>query len=328
MDKPRVLVAGGAGYIGSHANKALHRRGYETVVYDNLSTGRREFAKWGEFVFADLADQEQLRAAMQRYRPAAVMHFAAFASVGESVLKPERYYFNNVVNTLNLLKVMREQEVNCLIFSSTCATYGLPLQTPITEEHPQNPINPYGRTKLMVENIMADFCAAYGLRYISLRYFNAAGADPDGEVGEDHDPETHLIPLACQAALGLTPPLRIFGDDYDTPDGTCIRDYIHVSDLADAHILALEHLLEGGKSEVFNLGNGKGYSVREVIAAAEAASGLPVPFSMAERRPGDSPILVSGGDKAAQILKWKPNYPDLESIFRTAWSWHSKRVRS
>jgi len=325
MDKPRVLVAGGAGYIGSHANKALHDRGYDTVVYDNLSTGHREFARWGEFVFADLADLEQLRLVMQRYRPEAVMHFAAFACVGESMLRPERYYYNNVVNTLNLLKVMREYEVKYLIFSSTCATYGLPLQTPITEEHPQQPINPYGRTKLMVENIMADYAAAYGLQYVSLRYFNAAGADPEGDIGEDHDPETHLIPLACHAALGLAPALKIFGVDYDTPDGTCIRDYIHVTDLADAHIRGLEYLMGGGQSDAFNLGNGKGYSVREVIAAAEAASGLPVPVVESERRQGDSPILVSGGQKAEQALQWRPEFPDLESIFRTAWAWHKHR---
>ena len=325
MAKSRVLVAGGAGYIGSHANKELHRRGYDTVVYDNLSTGRREFARWGEFVFSDLADLEQLRLVFQRYKIDAVMHFAAFASVGESMLSPERYYFNNVVNTLNLLKVMRECDVNDLIFSSTCATYGIPLQTPITEEHPQNPINPYGRTKLMVENIMADYCAAYGLRYVSLRYFNAAGADPEGEVGEDHDPETHLIPLVCHAALGLGPSLKIFGTDYDTPDGTCIRDYIHVTDLADAHIRALEYLQSGGQSDVFNLGSGKGYSVCEVVAAAAAISGVDIPTTKDVRWLGDSPVLISGGQKAESRLGWKPAYPDLESIFQTAWAWHKQR---
>jgi len=268
MDKS-ILITGGAGYVGSHTNKALNKKGHGTVVVDNLSRGHRDFVKWGELHTCGLADAEALRDIFRAFPIKAVMHFAAFAYVGESFDDPQKYYVNNVLNTISLLSVMREFDVRHLIFSSSCATYGNPVALPIAETHPQNPISPYGRSKYMVENILADYAHAYGLRYVSLRYFNAAGADPDGEIGERHVPETHLVPLALDVAAGKRDCVEIFGSDYETPDGTCIRDYVHVTDLAEAHTLALEHLLSGGGSEVFNLGSGSGYSVREVIRAAE-----------------------------------------------------------
>ena len=251
-----VLITGGAGYIGSHANKELNLRNYKTVVLDNLIYGHKSSAKWGDFVLADLSDIEQIRLVFSKFKITAVMHFAAYAYVGESVNHPDKYYFNNVANTLNLLKVMVEFSVNKIIFSSTCATYGNPIDIPIFENHAQNPINPYGKSKLMVENIMSDYSKAYGLKYVSLRYFNAAGADIEGDIGEDHNPETHLIPLILDVAIGKSKYIKIFGTDYDTIDGTAVRDYIHVTDLAEAHILALNYLERGGESDVFNLGNG------------------------------------------------------------------------
>lgn len=323
--KPSVLVVGGAGYIGSHAAKELGRRGYGVVVLDNLAYGHREFAKWGEFVLGDIADPHQLRLAFQKYSISAVMHFAAFAYVGESVTDPHKYYQNNVAYTLNLLQAMREAGVDKLIFSSTCATYGNPRAIPMTEDHPQAPINPYGRSKLMVENIMADYAQAYGLKYVSLRYFNAAGADPETEIGEWHAPETHLIPLVLDAALDERKPIRVFGRDYDTPDGTCIRDYIHVTDLADAHILALEHLLAGGRSRVFNLGNGQGFSVREILETARRVTGRPIPALEAARRPGDPARLIGSSERIRAELGWKPRFADIERIIATAWAWHSKK---
>ncbi len=320
-----VLVVGGAGYIGSHVNKELHRQGYDSVVYDNLVYGHRDLVRWGEFVLGDLADSEQLRLVFSRYRISAVMHFAAFASVPESVADPEKYYLNNVAGTLNLLRVMREFDVRRLIFSSTCATYGLPLEIPISEEHPQQPISPYGWSKLMVERIMRDYSEAYGLGYVALRYFNAAGADPEAETGEDHDPESHLIPLVLYVALGRRPELSIFGDDYDTPDGTCVRDYIHVTDLARAHILAMEYLADGGPSDNFNLGNGQGHSVREVHAMAEQVCGRRIPARISPRRAGDPPRLVGSSDKAVRVLGWRPEFHALETIVATAWRWHQLR---
>ncbi len=323
--KPSVLVVGGAGYIGSHAAKELGRRGYGVVVLDNLAYGHREFAKWGEFVLGDIADPRQLRLVFQKYSISAVMHFAAFAYVGESVTDPHKYYQNNVAYTLNLLQAMREAGVDKLIFSSTCATYGNPQAIPMAEDHPQAPINPYGRSKLMVENIMADYAQAYGLKYASLRYFNAAGADPEAEIGEWHAPETHLIPLVLDAALDERKPIRIFGLDYDTPDGTCIRDYIHVTDLADAHILALEHLLAGGRSRVFNLGNGQGFSVREILDTARRVTGRLIPALEAARRPGDPARLIGSSERIRAELGWKPRFADIERIIATAWAWHSKK---
>lgn len=320
----RIMIVGGAGYIGAHINKVLHGKGYSTLVVDNLSRGHIEHVKWGEFLHGDIGDADFLGRVFDEYHIDAVMHFAAFAYVGESVADPGKYYRNNVSNTLNLLNVMNEKGVGRFIFSSTCSTYGIPLQTPITEEHRQSPINPYGETKLMVERILRDFGNAYGLKYISLRYFNAAGADIDAEIGEWHEPETHLIPLVLDAALGRKEDISIFGTDYKTPDGTCIRDYIHVTDIAEAHILALEYLLSGGDSDVFNLGNGNGFSVREVIEVARKVSGRNIKAVECPRRAGDPPVLVGSSEKAQKCLKWTPRYRGLDSIIETAWAWHKK----
>ncbi|GAB4270747.1 MAG: UDP-glucose 4-epimerase GalE [Deferrisomatales bacterium] len=320
-----ILVAGGAGYIGSHVAKLLHRRGYHPVVLDNLVHGHRWAARWGTFVEADLADKDTVRAVLLRHRIRAVMHFAAYAYVAESVRVPAKYYRNNVANTLSLLEVMAEVESEHFIFSSTCATYGEPRQIPIPEEHPQEPINPYGRTKLAVEGMLEDFEPAYGIRHVNLRYFNAAGADPDGELGEDHDPETHLIPLVLEVALGKRPHIAVFGTDYPTADGTCVRDYIHVCDLAEAHVLALEHLLEGGESRSYNLGNGTGYSVKEVVEEARRITGHPIPALEARRRWGDPAVLVGSSEKIRAELGWAPRYPELSEILETAWRWHRSR---
>jgi UDP-glucose 4-epimerase len=319
-----ILIVGGAGYIGSHANKMMNQNGYSTVVFDSLVYGHREFVKWGKFVLGDLSNKEQIRSCFGDNQIDAVMHFSAFAYVGESVIKPALYYQNNVVNTLNLLDVMREYDVRYFIFSSSCATYGMPLQVPITEEHPQKPINPYGKTKLMVEQILEDYDHAYGIKHVNLRYFNAAGADPDGEIGERHDPETHLIPLAIHAAQGKRENISIFGTDYATIDGTCIRDYIHVNDLADAHIKALEYLMESNKSAAFNLGNDNGYSVREIIEQVKKVSNRCFDVREENRRPGDPPVLISSSTKAANILGWKPRFADIESVVQTAWDWHCR----
>jgi UDP-glucose 4-epimerase len=325
--KGRILITGGAGYIGSHANLQLVSRGYETIILDNLVYGHRELVKDGEFLLGDTGDRELLELLFRNYRIDAVMHFAAFAYVGESVTSPALYYHNNVVNTLTLLEAMRTANVDKIVFSSTCATYGNPLATPITEEHPQQPINPYGRSKLMIEQILEDYSRAYGLRYVSLRYFNAAGADPQTRVGELHEPETHLIPLALEAAIDPSRSLSIFGTNYDTPDGTCIRDYIHVSDLASAHDLALQYLMDGGASDVFNLGNGQGFSVKDVIDCAQKITGKGLQVIQADRRPGDPPKLVGSAEKARATLGWNPQYEDLDVMVETAWKWLSKRRR-
>lgn len=319
-----ILIAGGAGYIGSHANKILNRKGYKTVVFDNLSRGHREFAKWGHFVLGDLADKDQLRRCFKTFPIQAVMHYCALCYVGESVDHPAEYYRNNVVNTLNLLDIMVEFGVKFFIFSSTCATYGHPQQTPIIEDHPQQPINPYGKSKLMVEQILKDYDNVYGIHYVCLRYFNAAGADPECEIGEWHEPEPHLIPLVLQVAAGQRTHVQIYGTDYDTPDGTCIRDYIHINDLAAAHLSALEYLQQGAPSETFNLGNGCGFSVKEVIGTAEHVTGKTIQIVKTERRPGDPPILVGSSDKARKVLNWHPEYPSLDEIIKTAWLWQSK----
>ena len=319
-----ILVTGGAGYIGAHACKALARAGYTPVVYDNLVYGHPESVKWGPLEKGDIGDRDQLETVLQKYKPGAVMHFAAYAYVGESVENPAKYYRNNVAGTLTLLECMRNNGINKIIFSSTCATYGMPEQIPIGEDHPQCPINPYGRSKLMIERILQDFGAAYDLKFVSLRYFNAAGADSDTEIGEDHTPETHLIPLVLDAALGRRDHLEIFGTDYDTPDGTGIRDYIHVTDLADAHLLALEYLGDGGESNVFNLGNGNGFSVREVIAAAGELTGCDIPCIESGRRPGDPPVLIGSSEKIRKTLSWNPMFTELETIIETAWRWHNK----
>lgn len=319
-----ILITGGAGYIGAHANKELNLAGYDTLVLDNMSYGHEDFLKWGVYENVDLGDLDSLRKVFQKYKIEAVMHFAAFTYVGESVEDPQKYYLNNLKNTLNLLQVMNEFKIKKIIFSSTCATYGNPQEIPITETHPQDPISPYGKAKLMVEQVLSDYSIAYGLRYVSLRYFNAAGADPDGDVGERHNPETHLIPLILDAAAGKREDIKIFGTDYTTHDGTCIRDYIHVTDLADAHIKALKYLENGGKSEVFNLGNGNGFSVKQVIEEARKVTGKEIKSTETDRRPGDPPVLVGSSKKAREILKWQPKYDNLTEIISTAWEWHKK----
>jgi len=324
MKEGFILIVGGAGYIGSHVNKLLSTKGYKTVVFDNLSRGHAEFVKWGEFFRGDLSDKNRIRACFNKYPISAVMHFSAFAYVDESAAEPIKYYQNNVANTLNLLDVMLEAKAMHFIFSSSCATYGAPELIPITEYHSQNPINPYGRSKLMVELILKDFNAAYGMDYVSLRYFNAAGADPDLEIGEWHDPETHLIPLVLDVTSGRSASIKIFGLDYDTHDGTCIRDYIHVNDLAEAHILALKALVNGTGSGAYNLGIGRGYSVREVIDSVRRITGLDIAWQAAPRRNGDPAVLVADASEAASRLGWYPKYPELDAIVESAWRWHKK----
>ncbi len=319
-----VLVCGGAGYIGSHINKQLNKEGYETVVFDNLVYGHREAVKWGSFVQGDLQNTGEIEAVFQTYKIEAVFHFAAYAYVGESVENPEKYYYNNVANTLNLLHVMKKYGCTKMIFSSTCATYGEPEKVPITEDMPQRPVNPYGVSKLMVERILKDYSKAYGLKFVVLRYFNAAGADPEGELGEGHDPETHLIPLILDAASGRRKEIRVFGTDYDTPDGSCIRDYIHVYDLATAHLLALHYLEQGKESNFFNLGNALGTSVFEVIEAVKRVSGKKFTVSVSDRRSGDPARLIGSSEKAQSVLGWKPVYGDIDVIVGHAWNWHDK----
>lgn len=319
-----ILVVGGAGYIGSHTCKMLSQRGYNPIVFDNLIYGHREFIKWGDFILADLSNIEQIRLVFEKYKIDAVMHFAAFAYVGESVEHPQKYYTNNVVATLNLLNVMLEFNVKNFIFSSTCATYGNPQYLPIDEAHPQVPINPYGVSKLMMESILKDYTKAYDFKFISLRYFNASGCDPDCEVGENHSPETHLIPLILDAALGKRENIKVFGSDYETRDGTAIRDYIHVIDLAEAHILALESLLSGGDSDIFNLGNGQGFTVKEVIECVKSVTQQDFNVIYADRREGDPGCLIGSSEKITSRLKWKPKYDSLEAIIKTAWDWHLK----
>lgn len=319
-----ILVCGGAGYIGSHINKQLHKEGYETVVFDNLVYGHREAVKWGTFEQGDLKNMEDIERVFQKYQIDAVFHFAAYAYVGESVDEPEKYYYNNVANTLNLLHVMKKYECNKIIFSSTCATYGEPERVPITEDMPQNPINPYGATKLMMERIFKDYHRAYGLQFVVLRYFNAAGADPDGEIGESHNPETHIIPLVLDAASGKREDIKVFGTDYDTPDGSCVRDYVHVYDLATAHLLALHHLEGGKESDFFNLGNEKGSSVLEAIEAVKKVTGREFKVTLTDRRDGDPAKLVGSSVKAQRVLGWKPEYENIEKIVEHAWNWHEK----
>ena len=321
-----VLVTGGAGYIGSHACKALSRAGFTPVTIDNLVYGHDWAVKWGPFIKGDILDGRLLDQVFGTFSPVSVIHFAAFAYVGESVSDPGKYYQNNVAGTISLLEAMRRNDCRNIVFSSTCATYGTPDRVPISEDHPQRPINPYGRSKFMIEQILRDFHDAYGLRYASLRYFNAAGGDPDGEIGEDHEPETHLIPLVVHAALGMRPFVEVFGNDYPTPDGTAVRDYIHVTDLAEAHVLALQHILDGGESVCLNLGTGQGNSVREVIRAVEEETGTEVPVREAPRRPGDPPMLVAEAARAAEQLRWKPCFTDIRSIVRTALQWHRSRT--
>ncbi len=326
--KPTILVTGGAGYIGSHAVLSLQKAGYNVIVYDNLSYGHPEIIKdvlKVELIVGDTNDRSLLDQLFSSRNIAAVMHFAAFIAVGESVKDPAIYYQNNVVGTLTLLEAMIAANINKFVFSSTCAIYGTPQEIPMTENHPNNPLSPYASSKYMVERILKDFDRSYGLKSVVFRYFNASGADPSGNLGEDHSPETHLIPLALLTALKKRDNLFIFGTDYDTPDGTAIRDYIHVNDLASAHVLGLDYLLNGGESEMFNLGNGNGFSVREVIEMAKKVTGIDFLVKESDRRPGDVPMLVGSSEKAQSVLGWKPQYCDLETIVNHAWQWHKKR---
>lgn len=321
-----ILVTGGAGYIGSHACKALAAAGHQPITYDNLSTGHRWAVRWGPLVEGDIADRARLDTTLREHRPQAVMHFAASAYVGESMTDPGKYYRNNVAGSLSLLEAMRDHGVGAMVFSSTCATYGMPQHLPIREDHPQLPINPYGASKLMIERMLADFGVAHGLRAISLRYFNAAGADVDAEVGEAHQPETHLIPLVLEAAAGLRPSITIHGCDYDTPDGTCIRDYVHVADLAQAHVLALQALLAGASSGQYNLGNGQGFSVRQVVDAARRVTGREIAIANGPRRAGDPASLVGDATRIRSELGWSPRHADLPDILATAWQWQQRYV--
>lgn len=320
-----ILVAGGAGYIGSHTVKYLLKNDYNVVVVDNLVYGHKEAVLTKNFEQVDLCDKETLNQVFKKYKVDAVIHFAAYTYVGESVIYPQKYYWNNVVNTLNLLDTMIENNVKNIVFSSTCATYGNPQYTPLDEKHPQSPINPYGKTKLMMEQIMADYETAYGLKYVALRYFNAAGCDAQGELGESHDPETHLIPLVLKAIKGEIPQINVFGTDYDTPDGTCIRDYIHVEDLADAHMLAVEKLFSDNISYCINLGTGIGTSVKEIIKASEEVTGQKVPLIYGGRRAGDPAKLYASNQKAKEVLGWKPKYTDIHEIIKTAWLWEEHK---
>ena len=325
---PKILVTGGAGYIGSHGVLALQQAGYEVLVLDNLVYGHRELVEevlQAELIEGDTCDRALLDEIFAKHNIAAVMHFAAYAYVGESVTEPAKYYHNNVVGTLTLLEAMLAASVKQFVFSSTCATYGVPKTTPIPEDHPQSPINPYGTSKLMVEKMLADFSTAYDFHSVTFRYFNAAGADPQGRLGEDHNPETHLLPLVLLTALGKRESVSIFGTDYPTPDGTCIRDYIHVTDLADAHVLGLKYLLDGGSTAIFNLGNGNGFSVKQAIETARQVTGREIKAIECDRRPGDPPALVGSSEKATQILGWQPQYADLHAILTHAWQWHQTR---
>jgi UDP-arabinose 4-epimerase len=323
-----VLVTGGAGYVGSHTAKVLARAGYRVVVFDNLSRGHREAVRWGPLEEGDLHDAWRVQEVLERYHIGAVLHFAALAYVGESMQKPELYFRNNVAGTLSLLDAMRGAGVRKLVFSSTCAVYGTPQTVPIDESHPKAPESPYGESKLMVEQALRWETVCHGLQSVALRYFNAAGCDAEGEIGEDHSPETHLIPSLLEAALGRRPACPIFGDDYPTPDGTCVRDYVHVTDLGAAHALALQYLESGGASTHVNLGTGHGYSVKQILAAAEIAVGRPIPVVPQPRRAGDPPKLVAAAGRAQTLLGWEPANSSLENILSTAWRWASRPARS
>jgi len=326
MKEKKILVVGGAGYIGSHMVKELQRSGYRVVTLDNLSNGHRDLLPGGTFIQGNCGDSDLLDKLFSEHQIDAVMHFAAYALVGESMENPMAYYRNNLAETMELINAMVRHRIMRFIFSSTAAVYGEPSEVPITENHPCNPTNPYGATKIAAERMLQDCDAAYGLKYINLRYFNAAGADESGEIGERHDPETHLIPLTLKVAAGELGSIKIFGTDYPTEDGTCIRDYIHVIDLAQAHLLALKALLAGGESTVYNLGNSSGYSVREVIEVAREVTGRSIPAVETDMRPGDPAVLVASSDKIRKELGWKPVYEDLKTIIRTAWVWHQKEA--
>ncbi len=324
-EKGVVLVTGGAGYIGSHACKALALAGLMPIVYDNLVMGHKDFVRWGPFEYGDIRDGERLKEVFELYNPQAVFHFAAFGYVGESVINPAKYYENNVAGTISLLNVMKESGVKKIVFSSTCATYGISAASTISEDTIQQPINPYGMSKLMIEKILKDYDSAYGIKHVIFRYFNAAGCDLDCEIGEDHDPEYHLIPLVLDVALGKRSCMTIFGSDYDTSDGTCVRDYLHVSDIAQAHLCALHYLDEKYQSDYLNLGIGKGFSVKDVIAAVQSITGKNIATKTVARRPGDPPTLVADASKANRVLGWVPKYDKLDIMIKHAWAWHQKR---
>jgi UDP-arabinose 4-epimerase len=320
----RILVTGGAGYIGSHTAKLLAAAGHEPVIFDDLSQGHEWAVQWGPLERGSLSDPKRLAEVFAGQKIDAVVHFAANALVGESMANPAKYFQNNTVGSLNLLNAMREAGVGTIVFSSTCATYGNPVRVPIDETHPQSPVNPYGESKLMVEKILRWYGDSYGLRWMALRYFNAAGADPDGEIGEDHDPESHLIPLVIGAAQGTRPPVKIFGTDYPTADGTAVRDYVHVMDLADAHLRAIERLGAGTSSQAINLGTGRGHSVKEVVDTVSRVGGNRVPVIESPRRPGDPPELVAAPARARDVLGWACRYPGIDTIVEHAWAWHRK----
>ncbi len=323
----KILVAGGAGYIGSHVTLELSRRGHQPVVLDNLVKGHREAVLAGKFIQGDVSDKALVRKIIDEEQIEAAVHLCAYSLVGESVTEPAKYFHNNIGNGLLFLDALREGGVNKFVFSSTAAVFGEPEQTPIPEDHPKNPTNPYGFSKLTFEGILKAYDHAYGMKYISLRYFNAAGADPEAPIGEDHQPESHLIPIVLQAALGIRPHIEIFGTDYSTPDGTCVRDYIHVNDLAQAHILALEALAKGVSSTIYNLGNGQGYSNRQVIETAKMVTGLPIPVKEGPRRPGDPAELVASSKRIREELGWQPQFAQLEKIIETAWRWHKEHPK-
>jgi UDP-glucose-4-epimerase GalE len=328
MSEKRVLVTGGAGYIGSHVCKILKKSGYFPVVYDNLVHGHKDFVQWGPFEYGDIRDTARVLQVIQKYQPISVMHFAAFGYVGESVNDPIKYYENNVLGTMSLLRAMNFCGVKDIVFSSTCATYGIPSDIPIVEDLPQRPINPYGWSKLFIEQILKDYANAYGLKSVIFRYFNAAGADNEGAVGEDHCSEMHLIPLIFDVALGKKDAIDVFGDDYPTRDGTCVRDYLHVLDIAEAHVLALKYLEKNGVSNIFNLGTGKGYSVKEIIATVEKITGKVITINIKKRRHGDPAILIADAKKAQAFLGWSPKYASLDILIDHAWNWHKKRFSS
>jgi UDP-glucose 4-epimerase len=320
-----ILVAGGAGYIGSHTCLDLSNKGFTPVVYDNLSNGHAELVKWGPLEVGDIRDRAALDAVLKKYEPSAIIHFAAAIEVGESVRDPGSYYENNVAGTITLLRAAQAAGIDKIVFSSTCATYGIPMSVPMDENHAQSPINPYGRTKLLVEQVLKDLDCYQGFRSFILRYFNAAGADPEGRTGEWHTPETHAIPIAIEVALGRRPHFQILGTDYETRDGTCVRDFVHVLDLADAHTRAIQHLLENGKSHALNLGTGHGTTVKELLESIKAVTGRALEIQYGPRREGDSPILVADNTLAKQIIGWTPRH-DLKSIVSTAWNWHSNHL--
>lgn len=327
MPDTNILITGGAGYIGSHVCKALARAGYVPVTADSLVHGHRRAVKWGPLLEGDILDRAFLDAAFDKYRPRAVIHFAAYTYVGESMSDPGKYYENNVGGTVSLLQAMRRHDCSTIVFSSTCAVYGIPESTPISEDHPRRPVNPYGRSKLMIEDIIRDYGRAYGLKYALLRYFNAAGADPEGDLGEDHDPETHLIPLAVKCAMGESPFIEVYGEDYPTPDGTAVRDYVHVTDLARAHVATMRSLDESGDNLELNLGIGRGHSVREVLQAVRQVVGRDFEVRPAARRPGDVSVLTADPAKARSVLDWRPQIIDIRDMVESAWRWYRRSFK-